>query len=177
MRNKLVSLLLLVSFLLTGCVSRYESVQAHMDSCGFPSEKYAVFHDCMKKHVKSGKGDDPNDYYSKSTKELFYEMQQYRELVSAKKTTDLKAMLGLRGWVDDQALKEKESSEKVAIAAGILLLGAGAAACANNGGCGGQSFASSNNQGCCSWHNGVSGMCRSGRVVCNDGQLSPSCRC
>lgn len=30
--------------------------------------------------------------------------------------------------------------------------------------------------GCCSWHGGVCG-CSSGRVVCCDGKLSPSCGC
>lgn len=32
-------------------------------------------------------------------------------------------------------------------------------------------------QGCCSWHDGMSGECYNGRVVCNDGTLSPSCTC
>lgn len=32
-------------------------------------------------------------------------------------------------------------------------------------------------RGCCSWHGGVSGACRNGRQVCNDGTLSPSCTC
>lgn len=32
-------------------------------------------------------------------------------------------------------------------------------------------------QGCCSWHGGMSGECYNGRVVCNDGTLSPSCTC
>jgi hypothetical protein len=31
-------------------------------------------------------------------------------------------------------------------------------------------------RGCCSWHGGVDG-CSSGRVVCKDGSLSPSCTC
>ena len=31
-------------------------------------------------------------------------------------------------------------------------------------------------RGCCSWHGGVSG-CSGGRVVCEDGSLSPSCTC
>ncbi len=31
-------------------------------------------------------------------------------------------------------------------------------------------------QGCCSWHGGVQG-CSGGRLVCNDGTLSPSCTC
>ena len=31
--------------------------------------------------------------------------------------------------------------------------------------------------GCCSWHGGVAGCDYSGRVVCNDGSLSPSCTC
>lgn len=31
--------------------------------------------------------------------------------------------------------------------------------------------------GCCSWHGGMSGQCYMGRVVCNDGTLSPSCTC
>jgi hypothetical protein len=31
-------------------------------------------------------------------------------------------------------------------------------------------------QGCCSWHGGQCG-CSSGRVVCCDGQYSPSCGC
>lgn len=31
-------------------------------------------------------------------------------------------------------------------------------------------------QGCCSWHGGVSG-CSNGQVLCNDGTLSPSCTC
>jgi len=32
-------------------------------------------------------------------------------------------------------------------------------------------------QGCCSWHQGVCGCSDSGRKVCCDGTLSPSCRC
>ena len=32
-------------------------------------------------------------------------------------------------------------------------------------------------RGCCSWHGGMSGQCLDGRVVCNDGTLSLSCRC
>lgn len=31
-------------------------------------------------------------------------------------------------------------------------------------------------RGCCSWHGGVSG-CENGRITCNDGTYSPSCRC
>ena len=32
-------------------------------------------------------------------------------------------------------------------------------------------------QGCCSWHGGIAGYCSNGRMVCNDGTLSPSCFC
>lgn len=32
-------------------------------------------------------------------------------------------------------------------------------------------------RGCCSWHGGVSGTCRDGMIVCNDGTKSPSCTC
>lgn len=32
-------------------------------------------------------------------------------------------------------------------------------------------------QGCCSWHGGIAGYCRNGRMVCNDGTLSTSCYC
>lgn len=32
-------------------------------------------------------------------------------------------------------------------------------------------------RGCCSWHGGVCGCSPSGRAVCCDGQLSPSCGC
>lgn len=32
-------------------------------------------------------------------------------------------------------------------------------------------------RGCCSWHGGVSGCGDNGRVICNDGTYSPSCRC
>lgn len=31
-------------------------------------------------------------------------------------------------------------------------------------------------QGCCSYHQGIAG-CHNYRVVCNDGQYSPSCQC
>jgi hypothetical protein len=31
--------------------------------------------------------------------------------------------------------------------------------------------------GCCSWHGGVCGCSASGRTICCDGKLSPSCRC
>jgi len=31
--------------------------------------------------------------------------------------------------------------------------------------------------GCCSWHQGVCGCSGSGRVICCDGTLSPSCTC
>ena len=32
-------------------------------------------------------------------------------------------------------------------------------------------------RGCCSHHHGQSGKCQDGRVVCNDGTISPTCRC
>ena len=32
-------------------------------------------------------------------------------------------------------------------------------------------------RGCCSWHGGVSGACRNGYQVCNDGTTIPSCTC
>lgn len=32
-------------------------------------------------------------------------------------------------------------------------------------------------RGCCSWHKGVSGSCRGGMIVCNDGTTSPTCTC
>ena len=32
-------------------------------------------------------------------------------------------------------------------------------------------------RGCCSHHGGVSGSCRNGKQVCNDGTTSPSCGC
>lgn len=32
-------------------------------------------------------------------------------------------------------------------------------------------------QGCCSWHNGVCGCSYTGRTLCCDGTTSPSCRC
>lgn len=32
-------------------------------------------------------------------------------------------------------------------------------------------------RGCCSWHGGVCGCSSSGRAVCCDGKLSPSCGC
>lgn len=32
-------------------------------------------------------------------------------------------------------------------------------------------------RGCCSWHGGVSGECRYGKQVCNDGTTSPTCTC
>ena len=32
-------------------------------------------------------------------------------------------------------------------------------------------------RGCCSHHGGVSGSCRYGKQVCNDGTTSPSCTC
>lgn len=32
-------------------------------------------------------------------------------------------------------------------------------------------------RGCCSHHGGVSGVCKNGKQVCNDGTISPSCTC
>lgn len=32
-------------------------------------------------------------------------------------------------------------------------------------------------RGCCSWHGGVAGCDARGRVTCNDGTTSPTCRC
>ena len=35
-----------------------------------------------------------------------------------------------------------------------------------------------NHQGCCSWHRGVAGCeVASNRIVCNDGEYSPTCEC
>ena len=31
-------------------------------------------------------------------------------------------------------------------------------------------------RGCCSWHGGIYG-CRNGKILCRDGELSPSCGC
>lgn len=33
------------------------------------------------------------------------------------------------------------------------------------------------NQGCCSWHGGISHCGENGYYICNDGTQSPSCRC
>ncbi len=39
-------------------------------------------------------------------------------------------------------------------------------------------YARRGNQGCCSHHGGVRGCdSNSGKLLCNDGTLSPSCRC
>jgi len=38
-------------------------------------------------------------------------------------------------------------------------------------------FPFANRQGCCSHHGGVCGCSHSGRAVCCDGSLSPSCGC
>lgn len=32
-------------------------------------------------------------------------------------------------------------------------------------------------QGCCSHHGGVKGCTATGRYICNDGELSPTCKC
>lgn len=40
----------------------------------------------------------------------------------------------------------------------------------------GRDMQSSSKSGCCSWHGGVCG-CRAGRVICCDGEESPSCTC
>ncbi len=32
-------------------------------------------------------------------------------------------------------------------------------------------------RGCCSHHQGVNGCDQNGRVTCNDGSVSPTCRC
>jgi len=44
------------------------------------------------------------------------------------------------------------------------------------GGSGGTCQITNSVQGCCSYHRGVN-SCYAGRVVCNDGQYSPSCTC
>ena len=64
----------------------------------------------------------------------------------------------------------------------ILLLMVGVTmffGCANtikNQACATYNTSSTERQGCCSKHSGVCG-CSSGRAVCCDGTLSPSCRC
>jgi|GEM_PF-1524470 len=32
-------------------------------------------------------------------------------------------------------------------------------------------------RGCCSYHNGVSSECSGGKIICNDGTVSPTCTC
>ncbi len=38
-------------------------------------------------------------------------------------------------------------------------------------------FINPERSGCCSWHGGVCGCTSSGRAICCDGTLSPSCGC
>lgn len=42
---------------------------------------------------------------------------------------------------------------------------------------GGWARNSQDEQGCCSYHNGITNFCQNGRVVCQDGTLSRSCTC
>jgi hypothetical protein len=80
--------------------------------------------------------------------------------------------------------KEKEDSHNksvktvAAVAVGAAAIGGLAYAASKGSGGGGYSTPNDSYQGCCSWHNGVS-YCDAirHRLVCMDGQYSPSCGC
>ena len=77
--------------------------------------------------------------------------------------------------------QQTAANEKAAAVAAVLVGGAALVAICAKGGCNGGGGAPAqshtDHQGCCSWHGGITSICRAGRVVCSDGELSPSCRC
>ena len=76
----------------------------------------------------------------------------------------------IQNWQNEQERKKLMTN----IAVGAIAL-AGIAALILSAGGGGYN-PSNSNQGCCSWHGGIAGYYM-GRIVCNDGNFSPSCTC
>ena len=68
-----------------------------------------------------------------------------------------------------------QSTQKIVEGIATVALIALVVVAASKGGNGGSG---TNHQGCCSYHQGISNFCSAdGRIVCNDGQVSPSCPC
>lgn len=76
----------------------------------------------------------------------------------------------------EQDVQNAQKTNK-AIATGIAVIAViGAVVWAASKGAGGGGGYNNDLQGCCSYHQGIN-MCYAGRVVCNDGQYSPTCTC
>lgn len=80
----------------------------------------------------------------------------------------------------NQAVGQIQTTNGQQVAGAVLavaLLTALVFVAAKGGAGGGYNGSSGSHQGCCSWHGGESGACYAGRLVCNDGKLSPTCGC
>lgn len=167
---------LCMCLMLSACAANHQGVQTTLNKCGMGYEKFAKFQECSHKSLKVNSS-DPNDYYAKSRNEILGEIDALALSVKKKNITQKSAYANLNASLQEKIIEEQQQGQTAGAIAAAMLLGVAVVSCANSGTCGsGQGF-SSDNRGCCSWHNGMSGACYAGRVVCNDGQLSPSCTC
>lgn len=74
----------------------------------------------------------------------------------------------IQDWETKKKIKEFVEGAVIVVGAAALIFAAAL------GASGGGGYTS--NQGCCSWHGGIAG-CQYGRVLCNDGEYSPTCTC
>jgi hypothetical protein len=169
-------LMLLLPLLLTGCAGRYTYLNNPMTACGFRSVPYLQFADCMEQKITVTESEDPNDYYNKSALVIRGELDGLRAQVKHKDLTSENANDEFSDFVNGKIAEEKKSAQTVAMVGVVVLGGALIAECAHTNSCGGSQ--PNNHQGCCSWHHGIMpGACSAGHLVCNDGQISPSCPC
>jgi hypothetical protein len=133
----------------------------------------------MKETVKAPSGKQTQDYYARTTTEFLEVMEAHCTKVRKKQVSSKKAMQAIGAFVDEQVAAEQKSNQEAMAVMAVMLAGAAVATCANTS-CYNSSYSSysNDNQGCCSWHGGITNMCAAnGNILCVDGTASPTCAC
>ena len=196
--RKICAILSCVCLITTSCSQRFSHMSSGHEECGYLSNKFNEFSECISGYLAKKVSDDytasstqrnqvaTNDPVTDLTSEFISKIQAMNEQYSKHLKSKPKNVKKLNQeyynrynqLLSEYVQKEQKINDRAAAIATVLLVGAAAIAVAKNGGGGGGGGQSSNNcsmQGCCSYHKGVKAAQYDGTVMCNDGQLSPHC--
>jgi hypothetical protein len=199
--RRILFVFLAFALALSGCANKFADTDAAV--CGYRSAPFDEFAACIRADFQKAEehlakkprsdydlsststSDPHNEFYSEFVTTLDRLAASYTAAKKRTKGKKDKTVLenALYSKFDavraDFAQKQQLANQRTATIAAVLVGGAALVAICAKGGCGGggQPQNLGDHQGCCSWHGGMAGTCQAGRVLCNDGNPSPTCTC
>ena len=188
--------LCLISLVLAACSSKFQDLTAQDTRCTAQSNAgFDQFSVCIKKSLteahkeSSVRGTRGNSAVSAMNqqnsedgllKSFIQNLDIIRSQLKSGTIDDAEAYRRYQVLQQEYAQLEYQENQRAQAIGAAILIGAAVYATCKDGGCGGGGGGGggeiNSNQGCCSWHGGVA-ACSSGRLMCIDGTLSPTCGC